>query len=107
MRSGPPKTMSRATLICWCCPWPGRSRLPLDQTLAIYGTVGQLEDQHRNAPREIQVTLAEADLCDWDVTFVENVARDGILLWARGPLPSSLGRLLLPSKDVASTISEG
>ncbi len=39
--------------------------------------------------------LAVRDLADWDLTFVESVARDGILLWARGPLPSSLA-------DVAS-----
>lgn len=30
------------------------------------------------------------DLADWDEMFVENVARDGLLLWARGPLPDVL-----------------
>ncbi len=88
-------------------PGLGRSRLPLDQTLAIYGTVGRMEDQHRDAPREVQVTLAEVDLADWDSTFVENIAREGIVLWARGPLPASLAPLTTCSSDVVPSLLQG
>jgi hypothetical protein len=38
----------------------------------------------------VQITIADRDLADWDPLFVANVARDGILLWARGPLRASL-----------------
>lgn len=43
-----------------------------------------------DAPREVQVMFATRTLAEWDETFVENVAREGILLWARGPLPAAL-----------------
>lgn len=34
--------------------------------------------------------LASRRLREWGSTFVANVARDGILLFARGPLPGLL-----------------
>ncbi len=34
--------------------------------------------------------FASRTMRDWDTTFVANVARDGLLLWARGPLPAPL-----------------
>ncbi len=71
-------------------PEVGSSRLSVEQELAIYETVGRMRQEYGDTPREVQVTLTEADLTDWDVTFVENVARDGIVLWARGPLLASL-----------------
>jgi len=42
------------------------------------------------AARDVQVTGAQTHFAGWDPQFVEHVARDGILLWARGPLPSAL-----------------
>lgn len=69
------------------------SRLPLHRTLAIHGTIGRVAYEHGDTPREVQVTIAQVDLADWDVTFVENIARDGILLWARGPLPPPIEQL--------------
>jgi hypothetical protein len=30
------------------------------------------------------------DLADWDTTFTASIARDGLLLWARGPVPAPL-----------------
>lgn len=46
--------------------------------------------RHLDAPREISVMLASRTLREWDATFVANVARDGVLLFARGPLPEPL-----------------
>lgn len=43
-----------------------------------------------DAARDINVTGALAHFAHWDPSFVERLARDGILLWARGPLPPSL-----------------
>ncbi len=65
-------------------------RLPLSREVSLHISIGQISDYYRDAPREVQITIAERDLADWDPLFVENVARDGVLLWARGPLPPSL-----------------
>lgn len=70
-------------------PGQGRDRLSLEETVAIHATVGDIT-YHDDPPREIQIMLAVRDLKDWDPLFVENVARDGLLLWARGPLPTAL-----------------
>jgi len=51
-------------------------RLPLDRRLAIY-----------------QAMLATRDLVEWDPAFVANVARDGCVLFARGPLAPPLAHL--------------
>jgi|GEM_PF-1380543 predicted nucleotidyltransferase len=40
--------------------------------------------------RELQLMSTVPDFAGWDSSFVENVAHDGILLWARGPLPEVL-----------------
>lgn len=57
--------------------------LPLEREVAIWMSYGAVEDRYRDAPRDVQMTLALSDLAGWDESFVENVARDGILLWAR------------------------
>jgi hypothetical protein len=41
--------------------------------------------------RHVQTVLADAAFTGWDPSFVEAVARAGILLWSRGPLPAGLG----------------
>lgn len=74
-------------------PTPGSNRLTREETVAVYRTVGEVEDRHREAPREVQITLVGSDLTGWDASFVENIARDGVLLWTRGALPSPLARL--------------
>lgn len=68
-------------------PGNGRTRIDLDQRIAIHHTKGEIELGLPEAPRDIQITLIERGLADWDPTFVENVARDGLLLWTREPLP--------------------
>ncbi|HLZ24184.1 MAG TPA: nucleotidyltransferase domain-containing protein [Ktedonobacterales bacterium] len=85
---------------------PALDHLPLERRLAVSHTIGLAEDQHRAAPREVNVLTAVGNLGDWDSTFVENVARDGILLWSRGPLPrpfASLPTLDEARKAVAQT----
>jgi hypothetical protein len=41
-----------------------------------------------------------SDLAHWDAVFGENDARDGLLLWARGPLPPALAAVEEPTRAV-------
>jgi len=49
------------------------------------GEMRVLSDEAPTRPPPVASDLAGLDAC-----FVENVARDGRLLWARGPLPTAL-----------------
>lgn len=40
--------------------------------------------------REVNVLLSDRTMQTWDSLFLENLARDGILLYARGSLPAPL-----------------
>ena len=64
-------------------PDPARQRLPYAQQLALWESIGDVQYRHHDAPREVEVTLVESTLADWDELFVANVARDGRLLWMR------------------------
>lgn len=64
--------------------------LPEECALAIIHTIGETSHALGYAPRDVPPLLVERDLSGWDPLFVANIARDGILLWARGPLPASL-----------------
>lgn len=75
---------SDVDLLLLVTPDPVRQRLPYAQQFALWRTIGDVEFQHRSAPREVQVSLVETTLADWDELFITNVARDGILLWRRG-----------------------
>jgi predicted nucleotidyltransferase len=66
---------------------PGASRLTREQELALHHTIGMADYRH-HAPREIKTLFVYRDLERWDSLFIENVARDGILLWSRAPLPT-------------------
>lgn len=66
------------------------ARIPLEQKLALYHTIGEREYRHRHPALSVQAVLAVETLLDWDERFVANVARDGILLWARDSLPEVL-----------------
>jgi predicted nucleotidyltransferase len=68
---------------------PHASRLTREQELALHHTIGQA-DWRQRSPREVKVLFVYRDLEHWDDQFIENVARDGILLWSRGPLPAPL-----------------
>ena len=71
----------------------------ITQGYAIAHSIGLAEEHHLDAPREVQVLIASRTLGEWDPTFVEHVARDGIVLWARGPLPAPLGALAGSAAD--------
>lgn len=68
---------------------PGASRLTHTQELALRATIGEADYRHRS-PRAINVLFMYGDLAGWDSLFIENVARDGIVLWARGDVPPRL-----------------
>jgi predicted nucleotidyltransferase len=67
---------------------PVATRLTHEQQLALIHTIGEADYRHR-APREIKSLFIYRDLANWDPMFIENVARDGILLWSRGHLPAA------------------
>lgn len=51
-------------------------------------TLGLAYNRHLDAPRDVNVMFASRTLQDWDPTFIANVKRDGILLFAQGTLPA-------------------
>lgn len=53
-------------------------------------TLGEAKCRHLDALRDVNDMLASRTLREWDPNFVTNVARDGILLFARGPLLEAL-----------------
>ena len=55
---------------------------------ALSHTLGLAYTRHLDAPREVQVMFASRTLQEWDPTFIANVKRDGIVLYARGQLPA-------------------
>jgi len=65
----------------------------LPRGLDITHTIGLARNRHLDAPREVQVMFASRTMREWDTTFIANVARDGLLLWTRGPLPAPLRSL--------------
>ncbi len=81
-------------------PDPARQRLLYAQQLALWESIGEAQYRHRDAPREVEVTLVESTLTDWDELFVTNVARDGLLLWARDATAATL-----PSRQTDSTVT--
>ena len=56
----------------------------------LFYILGRAYDRHVEAPRDVKVMFASRTLDEWDPTFVSAVARDGVLLWARRPLPAPL-----------------
>jgi predicted nucleotidyltransferase len=51
-------------------------------------TLGLAYCRHLDAPREVQVMFSSRTMREWDPTFIANVRRDGIVLYARGSLPA-------------------
>jgi len=45
---------------------------------------------HLDAPREVNVLLSDRTMQSRDSLFLDNLARDGMLLYARGSLPNLL-----------------
>lgn len=56
----------------------------------IFATIIDACALHLDAPREVNVPLSDLTMQIWDSLFLEYLARDGILLYARGSLPAPL-----------------
>jgi predicted nucleotidyltransferase len=56
----------------------------------IFATIIDACALHLDAPREVNVLLSDRTMQTWDAMFLDNVARDGILLYACGSLPAPL-----------------
>src|SRR2546421_11552251 len=61
---------------------------------AIFATIIDACALHLDAPREVNVLLSDWTMRTWDSMFLDNLARDGLLLYARGSLPSPLAARL-------------
>lgn len=59
----------------------------LRQYVALFRTLGMAHERHLDTPREVDVMFSTRTLQEWDPTFIANVQRDGIVLFARGSLP--------------------
>jgi predicted nucleotidyltransferase len=66
------------------------SLLDVHQSDILSHTLGLAYTRNLDAPREVQVMFASRTLAEWDPTFIANVRRDGIILYARGSLPAPL-----------------
>ena len=56
----------------------------------IFATIIDAYAHHLDAPREVNVLLSDRTMQTWDSMFLDNLARDGILLYARGSLAAPL-----------------
>jgi predicted nucleotidyltransferase len=65
-------------------------RIALHEGAELFCILGRAYDRHVDAPRDVKVMFASRTLGEWDSTFVATIVRDGVLLWARGPLPAPL-----------------
>lgn len=81
---------------------PTADRLSNERELALTYTIGMADYRHRS-PRELNTLFMNRDLSRWDESFIENVAREGILLWARTPLPAPLAPVA--EHDISSLLS--
>src|SRR5438046_10281540 len=53
----------------------------------IFATIIDAYAHHLDAPREVIVLLSDRTMQTWDSMFLDNLARDGILLYTRAALP--------------------
>ena len=56
---------------------------------AFFETLGLAETNHLDAGRDVNVMFSSRTSQEWDSTFIENVKRDGIILYQRAPLPAA------------------
>ena len=61
----------------------------------IFYTIGDACRLHMDAPREVNVLLSDRDMQRWDAMFIENVKRDGIILYARISAHKSTAKLTI------------
>jgi predicted nucleotidyltransferase len=58
------------------------------QRRALFQTMELAEIRHLDALREVNVMFSTRSSREWDPDFIEQVKRDGILLYQRGELPA-------------------
>lgn len=67
----------------------------------LFSILGIAYNRHLDTLRDVKVMFASRTLGEWDPTFIANIVRDGVLLWARGALPLALAavahRTFVPS----------
>jgi predicted nucleotidyltransferase len=63
-------------------------QLIVSRLRTLVATMGQAEERHLNAPREVDVMFSSRTSQEWDPEFIANVKRDGIVLYQRGELPA-------------------
>lgn len=56
----------------------------------LFHTLGLAHIKHNDTPREVKVMFTSRTMQEWDPAFIENVKRDGIILFKRGSLPAPL-----------------
>lgn len=87
-----PSDVDLLLIVDWALLNPATPESTSAQDLALVHTIGEADYRHQS-PREIKFIFAARDLEGCDELFLENVAHDGILLWARGPLPAPLAAI--------------
>jgi predicted nucleotidyltransferase len=58
------------------------------QRKSLFETLGLAKMHHLEAGRDVNVMFSSRTSQEWDSTFIENVKRDGIILYQRVPLPA-------------------
>jgi predicted nucleotidyltransferase len=71
-----------------------------DLHTALARSLGEVLGRHLDAPREVNEMFASRTLREWNITFIANVAHDGIELYARGLLPISKSLTFQQAEDV-------
>lgn len=67
------------------------NRITREQHLAISrAEVEAYPETFDEAMRQVQTIIADPSFEGWDRSFAQSIARDGLLLWARGALPALL-----------------
>ncbi len=67
--------------------------LAIHEGKALFDILGMAYDRHLDILRDVKVMFASRTFSEWDPIFIANVARDGVLLWARNGLPAPLAGL--------------
>jgi predicted nucleotidyltransferase len=63
----------------------------------IFATIVAALARHLDAPREVNVLLSDRTMQTWDEMFLDSVAKDGIVLYARKELPVQLAHRTMHS----------
>lgn len=85
---------------------PGQERVSSEQQSATSWAMVDAMTAYPDAPREAQLIAVLPDFIGWDSSFVGNIARDGILLWARGTLPPPLASVAERTLSATSTTEQ-